>query len=45
VRLLNKHGAEVDARIVPSGHEIGDPDAAIVRQWLAGPALVARQAG
>ncbi|WP_328824834.1 alpha/beta hydrolase [Mesorhizobium neociceri] len=37
--LLTKRGAEVDARIVPSGHEIGDPDAAIVTQWLA--ALVA----
>ena len=35
VTLLHGRGADVDARIVPSGHEIGDPDAAIVRQWLA----------
>lgn len=35
VRLLDKHGADVDARIVPSGHEIGEPDAAIVSQWMA----------
>lgn len=35
--LLHGRGAEVDARIVPSGHEIGAPDAAIVRQWLAAP--------
>lgn len=34
--LLSGHGAEVDARIVASGHEFGDADAAIVRQWLAG---------
>jgi len=37
VTLLTKRGAEVDARIVASGHDIGDPDAAIVRQWLAAP--------
>jgi phospholipase/carboxylesterase len=41
VTLLSRHGAEIDARIIPSGHEIGDPDAAIVRQWLVGPAAVA----
>ncbi|MBN9221859.1 MAG: alpha/beta hydrolase [Mesorhizobium sp.] len=35
VTLLSSHGGEIDARIVPSGHEIGDPDAAIVRQWMA----------
>ncbi|MFA6153041.1 alpha/beta hydrolase [Mesorhizobium sp.] len=35
VTLLSRHGAEVDARIVASGHEFGDTDAAIVRQWLA----------
>ena len=35
VTLLSRHGAKIDARIVPSGHEFGDPDAAIVRQWLA----------
>ncbi|TPK66520.1 alpha/beta hydrolase [Mesorhizobium sp. B2-4-19] len=40
VTMLSRHGAEMDARIIPSGHEIGDPDAAIVRQWLAGPATV-----
>jgi phospholipase/carboxylesterase len=42
VTLLSRHGAEIDARIIPSGHEIGDPDAAIVRQWLAGSAAVAQ---
>src|SRR5947208_1740396 len=31
VTLLSRHGSEIDARIIPSGHEIGDPDAAIVR--------------
>ncbi|SIT52902.1 conserved hypothetical protein [Mesorhizobium prunaredense] len=36
VSLFSQHGAEVDARIVPSGHEFGDRDAAIVREWLAG---------
>lgn len=41
VTLLSQHGAVIDARIIPSGHEIGDPDAAIVRQWLAGSADVA----
>jgi phospholipase/carboxylesterase len=41
VTLLSQHGAAIDARIIPSGHEIGDPDAAIVRQWLAGSAAVA----
>ncbi|TSE06522.1 alpha/beta hydrolase [Mesorhizobium intechi] len=40
VTLLNRHGAEIDARIIPSGHEIGDPDAAIVRQWLTGSAAL-----
>lgn len=44
VSLLSQHGAEVDARIVPSGHEFGDRDAAIVRQWLAGPAVIVAQA-
>ncbi|MDX8540201.1 alpha/beta hydrolase [Mesorhizobium abyssinicae] len=39
VTLLSQRGATVDARIVASGHEIGDPDAAIVRQWLADPAV------
>lgn len=44
VTLLSRHGAEIDARIVSSGHEFGSADAAIVRQWVAGPAAVA-QAG
>ncbi|RWC53430.1 alpha/beta hydrolase [Mesorhizobium sp.] len=44
VTLLSQHGAEIDARIVPSGHELGSADAANVRQWLAGSAAVA-QAG
>jgi len=39
VTLLSQHGAKVDARIVASGHEIGEPDATIVRQWLAGERL------
>ncbi|RJT37296.1 alpha/beta hydrolase [Mesorhizobium waimense] len=39
VTLLSRHGAEVDARIVPSGHEFGDLDAAIVRQWLGGKTI------
>ncbi|MFD2058945.1 alpha/beta hydrolase [Mesorhizobium calcicola] len=39
VTLLSQHGAELDTRIVPSGHEFGNADAAIVRQWLkASPA-------
>lgn len=42
VRLLSEHGAEVDARIISSGHEVGDPDAAIVRQWWAGSAAQAQ---
>ncbi|MER9117187.1 alpha/beta hydrolase [Mesorhizobium sp. M0954] len=37
--LLNSHGAKVEAHTVASGHEIGDPDADIVRQWLADPAV------
>jgi phospholipase/carboxylesterase len=44
VTLLSQHGAELDARIVASGHEFGSADAAIVRQWLAGSTAVA-QAG
>lgn len=40
--LLSQHGAEIDARIVASGHEFGSADAAIVRQWLAGSAAVAQ---
>jgi phospholipase/carboxylesterase len=38
VTLLHGRGAEVDARIVASGHDIGGPDVAIVRQWMAAPA-------
>jgi len=37
VTLLNQHDAELDARIVPSGHEFGGADATIVRQWLTAP--------
>ncbi|TGP46477.1 alpha/beta hydrolase [bacterium M00.F.Ca.ET.159.01.1.1] len=36
VTLFSQRGAEIDARIVAAGHEFGDADAAIVRQWLAG---------
>jgi phospholipase/carboxylesterase len=43
VALLGRHGAEVDARIIGSGHEIGDPDATIIRQWLAGPSIAIAQ--
>jgi phospholipase/carboxylesterase len=35
VTLFSQRGAEVDARIVASGHEFGDADAAIMRQWLS----------
>lgn len=41
VTLFSERHAEVDARIIASGHEFGDADAAIVRQWLAAPAQVA----
>jgi phospholipase/carboxylesterase len=41
VTLFSERRAEVDARIVASGHEFGDADAAIVRQWLAGPMAIA----
>ncbi|TIO10221.1 alpha/beta hydrolase [Mesorhizobium sp.] len=44
IALLESHGAEVDARTIASGHEIGDRDADIVRQWLAGPAIAVAQA-
>lgn len=40
VSLLSQRGAEIDARIIPSGHEFGDRDAEIVRQWLADPAAI-----
>ena len=40
VLLLSQRGAEIDARIIPSGHEFGGRDAEIVRQWLAGPAAI-----
>jgi phospholipase/carboxylesterase len=39
VTLFSQRGAGIDARIVASGHEFGDTDAAIVRQWRAGPAI------
>ncbi|RWB53521.1 MAG: alpha/beta hydrolase [Mesorhizobium sp.] len=41
VTLFSQRGAAVDARIVAAGHEFGDADAAIVRQWLAGATPVA----
>lgn len=41
VTLFSERQAEVDARIVASGHEFGDADAAILRQWLAAPVAVA----
>ena len=41
VTLLSQRGAQVDAHIVASGHEFGDADAAIARQWLAAAAPVA----
>ncbi|RWL14237.1 MAG: alpha/beta hydrolase [Mesorhizobium sp.] len=44
VGLLGRHGAEVEAHTIASGHEIGDRDAEIVRQWLAGPATTIAQA-
>ena len=37
VTLLSQHGADLDARIVASGHEFDSADAAIVRQWLKAP--------
>ncbi|TPN01235.1 alpha/beta hydrolase [Mesorhizobium sp. B2-1-3A] len=40
VTLLSQHGSAIDARIIPSGHEIGDPDAAIIRDWLARSAAI-----
>ncbi|RUU95591.1 alpha/beta hydrolase [Mesorhizobium sp. M6A.T.Cr.TU.017.01.1.1] len=44
VALLESHGAEVEAPTIASSHEIGDRDAEIVRQWLAGPAIAVAQA-
>jgi phospholipase/carboxylesterase len=44
VALLQSHGAEVETRTIASGHEIGDRDAEIVRQWLADPAMAIAQA-
>lgn len=41
VTLFSQRGAEIDARIVASGHEFGDADAAIVGQWLPGLTPVA----
>jgi phospholipase/carboxylesterase len=37
VALLRRHGAEVEARTVASGHEFGTKDARIARDWLARP--------
>ncbi|RWH79211.1 MAG: alpha/beta hydrolase [Mesorhizobium sp.] len=44
VTLLESHGAAVDAHTIASGHEIGDRDAEIVREWLAGRATAIAQA-
>ncbi|QKD04326.1 alpha/beta hydrolase [Mesorhizobium loti] len=41
VTQLSQRGSAIDARIIPSGHDIGDPDAAIVRQWLTGSVAIA----
>jgi phospholipase/carboxylesterase len=35
VDLLRRHGAEVEAQTIPSGHEFGAEDARLVRSWLA----------
>ncbi len=32
--LLRRHGAEVEDRVVPAGHEFGDADAVLAREWL-----------
>ncbi len=37
IELLDRHGAELRAETIASGHEIGDRDAEIIRQWLAAP--------
>ncbi|BCH31056.1 hypothetical protein MesoLjLc_29860 [Mesorhizobium sp. L-8-10] len=34
VELLRRHGAEVEDRVVPAGHEFGADDAALARDWL-----------
>ena len=34
VDLLRRHGADVDAKTIPSGHEFGAEDARLVRDWL-----------
>jgi phospholipase/carboxylesterase len=34
VQLLRTHGAEVEHRTVPAGHEFGGDDAAIIAHWL-----------
>ncbi|RAZ88568.1 alpha/beta hydrolase [Mesorhizobium hawassense] len=41
VTLFSQRGAEIDARIVAAGHEFGDADAAIVRQWLSASVAIA----
>jgi phospholipase/carboxylesterase len=38
--LLRGHGAAVDARTLPAGHEVGTEDARLVREWLAAAAAV-----
>jgi phospholipase/carboxylesterase len=32
--LLRRHGAEVEDRVAPAGHEFGEDDAALARDWL-----------
>ncbi len=32
--LLERHGAAVESRVVPAGHEFGEHDAELVRAWL-----------
>lgn len=32
--LLQRHGARVESHVVPCGHEFGDPDAELIRNWL-----------
>ena len=35
IALLRRHGAEVEAHTIASGHEFGSADADIVRDWLS----------
>lgn len=38
--LLTENGATVDARTIHSGHLLGDEDARVVAEWIAGPKLI-----